>query len=71
MAGALWQRCRTHYVATRLTKVPKSSGSMVATTVRTILAQPDPDQVWPSTIVSSATSPKLDSLMLPITLIRP
>ena len=46
MAGASWQRCRTHYLANLLTKVPKSSGSMVATTVRTIFAQPDPDQVW-------------------------
>lgn len=36
MAGASWQRCRTHYLANLLTKVPKSSGSMVATTVRTI-----------------------------------
>ena len=46
MAGASWQQCRTHYLANLLTKVPKSSGSMVATTVRTIFAQPDPDQVW-------------------------
>ena len=46
MAGASWQRCRTHYLANLLTKVPKSSGSMVATMVRTIFAQPDPDQVW-------------------------
>ena len=46
MAGASWQQCRTHYLANLLTKVPKSSGSMVATMVRTIFAQPDPDQVW-------------------------
>jgi len=29
-----------------LTKVPKNSQSMVATMVRTIFAQPDPEQVW-------------------------
>ncbi len=46
MASASWQRCRTHYLANLLTKVLKSSESMVATMVRTIFAQPDPDQVW-------------------------
>ena len=29
-----------------LTKVPKAAGQMVATMVRTIFAQPDPDSVW-------------------------
>lgn len=29
-----------------LTKVPKSSEAMVATMVRTIVAQPDPEFVW-------------------------
>ena len=42
MAGASWQRYRTHYLANLLTKVPKASETMVAT----IFAQPDPDQVW-------------------------
>jgi transposase-like protein len=46
MAGASWQRCRTHYLRNLLTKVPKSSEAMVATMVRTIFAQPDPDSVW-------------------------
>ena len=46
LPGASWQRCRTHYLKNLLTKVPKSSGAMVATMVRTIFAQPDPDQVW-------------------------
>ena len=46
MAGASWQRCRTHYLRNLLTKVPKASETMVATMVRTIFAQPDPDQVW-------------------------
>ena len=42
MAGASWQRCRTHYLRNLLTKVPKASETMVATMVRTIFAQPDP-----------------------------
>jgi transposase-like protein len=46
LPGASWQRCRTHYMRNLLTKVPKSSQSMVATMVRTIFAQPDPEQVW-------------------------
>jgi transposase-like protein len=46
LPGASWQRCRTHYLRNLLTKVPKNSQSMVATMVRTIFAQPDPEQVW-------------------------
>ena len=46
LPGASWQRCRTHYLRNLLTKVPKSSGPMVATMVRTIFAQPDPESVW-------------------------
>lgn len=46
LLGASWQRCRTHYLKNLLTMVPKSSGSMVATMVRTIFAQPDPESVW-------------------------
>ena len=46
LPGASWQRCRTHYLRNLLTKVPKSSQSMVATMVRTIFAQPDPESVW-------------------------
>ncbi len=46
LAGAGWQRCRTHYLRNLLTKVPKSSEAMVATMVRTIFAQPDPESVW-------------------------
>ena len=46
MAGASWQRCRTHYLRNLLTKVPKSSEAMVATMGRTIFAQPDPESVW-------------------------
>jgi transposase-like protein len=46
MVGASWQRCRTHYLWNLLTKVPKTSETMVATMVRTIFAQPDPESVW-------------------------
>lgn len=46
LPGVSWQRCRTHYLRNLLTKVPRSAESMTATMVRTIFAQPDPDQVW-------------------------
>jgi putative transposase len=46
LPGAGWQRCRTHYLWNLLTKVPKTSETMVATMVRTIFAQPDPQSVW-------------------------
>jgi len=46
MAGAGWQRCRTHYLKNLLTKVPKASGAMVATMVRSIFAQPSEQEVW-------------------------
>jgi transposase-like protein len=46
LAGASWQRCRTHAMRNLLTKVPKSSQSMFATLVRTIFEQPDGEQVW-------------------------
>ena len=46
LAGATWQRCRTHAMRNLMTKVPKASQSMVATLVRTIFEQPDGEQVW-------------------------
>jgi len=46
LTGASRQRCRSHYLRNLLTKVPKSSEAMVATMVRTIFAQPDPESVW-------------------------
>jgi putative transposase len=46
LPGASWQRCRTHYLRNLLTKVPKASAAMVATMVRSIFAQPDPESVW-------------------------
>ena len=46
LAGAAWQRCRTHFARNLLTRVPKASQGMVATLVRTIFEQPDHQSVW-------------------------
>jgi putative transposase len=45
LAGASWQRCRTHFMRNLLTRVPKSAQGFVATMVRTIFAQPDAQTV--------------------------
>jgi putative transposase len=45
LAGASWQRCRVHFMRNLLARVPKGSAEMVAATVRTIFAQPDPAAV--------------------------
>lgn len=37
MAATTWQRCRVHFLGDVLTRVPKGSSAMVATTIRTIL----------------------------------
>lgn len=42
LAGAAWQRCRVHLMRNLLARVPKAHAEMVAATVRTIFAQPDP-----------------------------
>jgi transposase-like protein len=47
LAGAVWQRCRTHFLRNLLTQVPKSAGPFVATLVRSIFAQPDAEAAWP------------------------
>ena len=46
LPGASWQRCRTHFMRNLLTRVPRSSQSLVATLVRSIFEQPDATQVW-------------------------
>ena len=46
LPGAAWQRCRVHFVRNLLTRVPKSAGTLVATLVRSIFAQPDQEAVW-------------------------
>ena len=41
-SGTSWQRCRVHFMRNLLAKVPRVHTEMVAATVRTIFAQPDP-----------------------------
>jgi putative transposase len=41
LPGASWQRCRTHFIRNLLTRVPKSAQGLVATLVRSVVAQPD------------------------------
>jgi transposase-like protein len=43
--GAAWQRCRVHFMRNVLAVVPKASGEMVASIIRTIFAQPDSEHV--------------------------
>ena len=44
-AGASWQRCRTHFMANLLIRVPKRAQPGVATMVRTIYQQLSPAEV--------------------------
>ena len=46
LAGATWQRCRTHAARNLLSKVPRSAQDLVATLIRTIFAQPDGPSTW-------------------------
>lgn len=45
MQGASWQRCRIHFMRNVLANVPKAAGSMVASIIRAIFAQPDGEHV--------------------------
>jgi putative transposase len=42
--GASWQRCRVHFVRNALALVPKGMQALVAATMRTVFAQPTPEQ---------------------------
>jgi putative transposase len=41
LSGASWQRCRVHFVRNALALVPKGMQPLVASTIRTVFAQPD------------------------------
>lgn len=45
LAGAGWQRCRTHFMRTLLTRVPRTQQGLVTTLVGTNFEQPDTTQV--------------------------
>lgn len=45
LPGAAWQRCRTHFMRNVLCRVPRSAQPFVATLVRTVFAQPSPEEV--------------------------
>jgi putative transposase len=41
LQGAVWQRCRVHFIRNALAFVPKTTGQMVAASIRTVFVQPD------------------------------
>ncbi len=45
LPGACWQRCRTHFAANLLAKVPRSAQPVVAGLLRSVFDQPDAEQV--------------------------
>ena len=44
LQGATWQRCKVHFLRNALGYVPMTAQALVATTIRTIFAAPDPPQ---------------------------
>jgi putative transposase len=46
LPGAVWQRCRVHFIRNLMSRVPKSAQDMVVTLVRSIFAQPDAEAAW-------------------------
>jgi putative transposase len=42
LQGASWQRCKVHFLRNALAYVPKAAQGLVATTIRTVFAEPDP-----------------------------
>jgi transposase-like protein len=65
--GASWQRCRVHFMRNALALVPKSAAQLVAATIRTVFAQPEPEmarQTWRQVADGlRARHPKLATLM--------
>jgi len=65
--GASWQRCRVHLVRNALALVPKSAAQLVAATIRTAFAQPEPTaarEAWRRVADGfRARYPKLAALM--------
>jgi putative transposase len=45
LPGASWQRCRTHFMRNVQAKVPKAAQPFVGTLVRSVFAQPGPEEV--------------------------
>ncbi len=45
LPGAGWQRCRTHFAANLLAKVPRTAQPVVSGMLRSIFDQPDAEQV--------------------------
>jgi putative transposase len=41
--GTSWQRCRVHFLRNALALVPKAAAALVAATIRTVFAQPEPE----------------------------
>jgi len=41
--GSSWHRCRVHFVRNALAFVPQSAAQLVAATIRTVFAQPEPE----------------------------
>jgi transposase-like protein len=45
LQGASWQRCKVHFLRNALAHVPKAAQALVASTIRTVFAEPDPQRV--------------------------
>jgi putative transposase len=45
LIGAVWRRCRVHFLRNALAAVPKGHAEMVAAAIRTVIAQPSPVHV--------------------------
>jgi putative transposase len=43
LVGSSWQRCRVHFVRNALALIPKAAAQLVAATIRTVFAQPEPE----------------------------